>query len=228
MSIDSHSSNLSVCFSNLKLNPPLRRLIWVWLDWMIIDLRKEDYTETSWKPFYLHLSPSLPSSTIILKSGFTPFNLHFFIHSPFQSHNMTHFKSHRSSTSKTFYFILSKLIPQALTYSTPDPKVDFLPNQTLPSYALDFAPYVYLHSQEIYWPSEIKTHLSNVQPEFNFSVINGFDTNSGGSTETFLHADKLKESPHQTEVYLTSRSDVFKDPKDPWSVHHVSSNLHFC
>lgn len=112
--------------------------------------------------------------------------------------------------------VLSSVLLDVRAFSLPDPKVDFLPNQTLPSYALEFAPYVYLHSQEIFYPADIKSFLTNVAPEVNFTVIPQFSSVMGSSSATYLQADKLQQGPDQSKVYLTAQSDIFKDPKDPW------------
>lgn len=134
------------------------------------------------------------------------------------SSRLNHFPFYRRHAIYVTTIFWSFLTVTPLTSSTgiPDPKVDFTPNQTLPSYALEYAPYVYLHSQELYWPADIPDYLTHVQPEYNFSVVPGFDSTLGGNCQTYLRADQLSNTPGQDKVFLTSKSDVFKDPKDPW------------
>lgn len=41
---------------------------------------------------------------------------------------------------------------------------------SLPDYAFTFAPLSYLHSSEMYFPSDIVEHLQNTIPEVNTSI----------------------------------------------------------
>ena len=40
----------------------------------------------------------------------------------------------------------------------------------LPDYAITYAPLTYLYSGEKWFPSDIKIHLENVEPEVNFTA----------------------------------------------------------
>jgi hypothetical protein len=66
---------------------------------------------------------------------------------------------------------------------------------TLPSYALTYAPYAYLHASETYWPSDITTHLQHVTPEQN-----------GTNLASSITIDSL--SSYGPDVFLTSKDDV--------------------
>ncbi|OCK80769.1 hypothetical protein K432DRAFT_296964 [Lepidopterella palustris CBS 459.81] len=76
----------------------------------------------------------------------------------------------------------------------------------VPHYVLDYAPLVYLHSQEKYFPSDISAQLSssNTQPEANFTVV------SGASSPLTL--DNLNELNSFGTVYLTSKVDITTNP----------------
>ena len=75
----------------------------------------------------------------------------------------------------------------------------------LPDFALKYAPHAYLHSQEAYWPSDIKTHLENVIPEVNFSAL----ADAGSVTLATLNT-------YNSSVYLTANGDPSSDPSLPW------------
>ncbi|CAH7684621.1 hypothetical protein PPACK8108_LOCUS18922, partial [Phakopsora pachyrhizi] len=97
-----------------------------------------------------------------------------------------------------------------------NPRYDFLPNHTLPSYAIDYAPLVYLHSEEIFWPSLYKTHLDHVQPEVNFKISPSFPA-SGLSTQIFLRSSNLINNVLDNDlIYLTSKDSIFEAPMAQW------------
>ncbi|CAH7680937.1 expressed protein [Phakopsora pachyrhizi] len=130
-----------------------------------------------------------------------------------------------SSLARTFLFlgvhnILTDSIAESSTIvmnksSTLDPRFDFLPNQTIPSYAIDYAPLVYLHSEEKFWPSNYKTHLDNVQPEIDFKIVPSFAA-SGMNTQTFLRSSNLLNLTDHDQMYLTSKDSIFKVPMAKW------------
>lgn len=90
-------------------------------------------------------------------------------------------------------------------------------NQTLPQYALDFAPLVYLHSDEVFWPSVLSQHFDNVQPEINFTRIDSYVA-TGQSTQAFLSSSNLQKiDPSQEElIYLSSKESIFDLNSAAW------------
>lgn len=95
--------------------------------------------------------------------------------------------------SATFFHISST----AITRSTP--KFDHTKRDTIPDYAITYAPYSYLYSGESWWPSHIATHLEHCTPEVNFVAV--------GSAATLETLDELA-----SEVYLTSDDNVEDNP----------------
>ncbi|KAI1331634.1 hypothetical protein F5Y16DRAFT_394921 [Xylariaceae sp. FL0255] len=69
---------------------------------------------------------------------------------------------------------------------------------TLPDYALTYAPLSYLYSGENYWPSDVATHLKNVQPEVNYVPIG-----SAGSV-TLANVNSYNSSTYLTAVGSTT------------------------
>jgi hypothetical protein len=71
--------------------------------------------------------------------------------------------------------------------------------ENVPSFVIDYAPMVYLHSQDLYLPSDIGSQLSNTEPRANFTPIpNGPNP---------LTLDNLAELNNLggKDVYLTSK-----------------------
>jgi hypothetical protein len=63
------------------------------------------------------------------------------------------------------------------------------------------APLVYLHSEEKYYPTDLQSFLNNVTPQVNFTTV------AGPTPLTLSNLDQLGSN-----VYLTSKDDVTKDP----------------
>jgi hypothetical protein len=80
-------------------------------------------------------------------------------------------------TSLVFWATSVPLISEAATLRKA-PKFDKTKRDTIPDYAITYAPYSYLYSGESYWPSDIATHLEHVTPEvsafFSHSTISFF------------------------------------------------------
>ena len=72
---------------------------------------------------------------------------------------------------------------------------------TLPSYAITYAPHAYLYSGEAYFPSDVATHLQNVSPEVNFTPISG----AGSVTLNNLNS-------YNSSVYLTANGTPSDNP----------------
>ncbi|KAI7962308.1 hypothetical protein MJO28_000402 [Puccinia striiformis f. sp. tritici] len=90
----------------------------------------------------------------------------------------------------------------------------FTSNQTLPQYALDFAPLVYLHSDEVFWPSDVNTHFDNVQPQINFSSVQS----APQTTQDFLRSSNIQkiDSSQQELIYLSAKEPIFDLDSAPW------------
>ena len=68
------------------------------------------------------------------------------------------------------------------------------------------APIVYLYSAETYFPSDIGAQLANTQPENNFSVV------AGAPNPLTLDNVNALNAAGGTAVYLTSKTDITKNP----------------
>lgn len=78
----------------------------------------------------------------------------------------------------------------------------------VPSYVTAYAPYVWIQSQDPYFPSDIGAQLQHTKPEVNFAAVPG-----APSPLTLDNLDALN-SQGGTSVYLTSVDDITKKP--PW------------
>ncbi|KAF2025635.1 hypothetical protein EK21DRAFT_76036 [Setomelanomma holmii] len=70
-------------------------------------------------------------------------------------------------------------------------------------YVLKYAPVVYLHSDETYFPTDLKVFLDNTTPRVNFNEVSG--------PSKPLTLDNVNQMGN--DVYLTSNDDVTKDPE---------------
>lgn len=76
----------------------------------------------------------------------------------------------------------------------------------IPQYALDYAPYVHLYSEERYWPYDISKFVTNFHVTYkNGTVVNG--------TENGLNISMLANLPAKRNLFLTSNEDFDKDPE---------------
>ncbi|KAL2868414.1 uncharacterized protein BJX67DRAFT_380203 [Aspergillus lucknowensis] len=91
-----------------------------------------------------------------------------------------------------------------------DPALSGLAATTIPSYVLDYAPLVWLHSQDPYKPSGIAEHLQHVVPQVNYTPIEG--------VQAPLSLDNLAQlnSLGNESVYLTSEEGIDADPQPSW------------
>ncbi|KAF3929725.1 hypothetical protein AA313_de0209180 [Arthrobotrys entomopaga] len=80
----------------------------------------------------------------------------------------------------------------------------------VPQFALDYAPLIYLHSNDLYRPSDIGSMLAHTQPEVNFKPIPG-----APSPVTLDNLNQLNNLGG-TSVYLTALKDVATDTNQPW------------
>jgi hypothetical protein len=79
--------------------------------------------------------------------------------------------------------------------------------ENVPSFVLDYAPVVYLHSEDPYLPSDIGNQLANTEPKANFTAIK--------DVPCPLTLDNLAELNNLggKDVYLTSKVRPDKNPK---------------
>lgn len=70
----------------------------------------------------------------------------------------------------------------------------------VPQFALDYAPMVYLYTDETYFPSDIGAQVANTQPELNFTLI----TNSQEPL-TLDNLNSLSALAPVRDIYLTSK-----------------------
>ncbi|KAJ5210807.1 hypothetical protein N7491_010617 [Penicillium cf. griseofulvum] len=77
-------------------------------------------------------------------------------------------------------------------------------------YVLEYAPLVWLHSQETYMPSDIQQQLDHTRPNVNWTTIEGVQ-----SPLTLNNLDTLN-SMGNTSVYLTSLEGIEADPEPAW------------
>lgn len=79
------------------------------------------------------------------------------------------------------------------------PKFDNTKRDTIPDYAITYAPYSYLYSGESWWPSDVTTHLEHCTPKVGFVAI--------GPAATLETLHELAP-----DVYLTSDDNVEDNP----------------
>ncbi|OAP55667.1 hypothetical protein AYL99_09819 [Fonsecaea erecta] len=80
---------------------------------------------------------------------------------------------------------------------------------TIPSYVVDYAPIVWLHSDDPYMPSDILTHVSHTVPRIGLEAI--VDTLPLPNLENLSLLNRLGAS-HGTDVFLTAVGDVSTFP----------------
>ncbi|KAK6831640.1 hypothetical protein RU639_002870 [Aspergillus parasiticus] len=81
---------------------------------------------------------------------------------------------------------------------------------TVPSYILEYAPMVWLHSEEAYMPSDIGEQLVHTTPMVNWKPIE-----KAPSATTLDTLDQLNNLGN-TSVYLTSKEGIDADPQPSW------------
>lgn len=81
------------------------------------------------------------------------------------------------------------------------------PASTIPAYVLNYAPLVYLHSGEKFWPCDMAEHLEHVTPYLNYTPM---AASSAGLNLTNL--DKLNHYTNGRFVFLTSDDNVEERP----------------
>ncbi|EPS26862.1 hypothetical protein POX_g08837 [Penicillium oxalicum] len=80
----------------------------------------------------------------------------------------------------------------------------------IPPYVYDYAPLVWLHSEDPYRPSDLQAQLDNTTPEVNWQPIQG-----APSPVTLDNLDQLNHLGN-TSVYLTSHKGIATRPQPAW------------
>ncbi|CEJ57150.1 hypothetical protein PMG11_05855 [Penicillium brasilianum] len=80
----------------------------------------------------------------------------------------------------------------------------------IPSYVYEYAPLVWLHSQDAYRPGDMQAQLDHTTPEVNWTAIQG-----APSPLTLNNLDQLN-SLGNTSVYLTSHEGITASPEPAW------------
>ena len=76
-----------------------------------------------------------------------------------------------------------------------------------PNFVYKYAPLSHLHSNEQYWPSDVKLHLTKVIPEINFKPVGGtptLQTLSTLSKDVSLTATKEDLLAHNTSFFRST------------------------
>ncbi|KAK1144868.1 Vacuolar protein sorting-associated protein 62 [Aspergillus melleus] len=81
---------------------------------------------------------------------------------------------------------------------------------SLPGYVLDYAPLVWLHSEDPYRPSGFAQQLEHTSPQMDWKVVEG-----APSPLTLDNLDKLNDLGN-TSIYLTSEEGIDADPTPSW------------
>ncbi|KAL8950399.1 MAG: hypothetical protein Q9222_003566 [Ikaeria aurantiellina] len=76
----------------------------------------------------------------------------------------------------------------------------------VPAYVLDYAPKVWIQSQDPYFPSDVGAQLAHTKPEVNFNVV------SGAPSPLTLDNLASLNALGGANVYLTSVDDITKNP----------------
>jgi len=88
------------------------------------------------------------------------------------------------------------------------PPIDTRQAGSIPSYVLQYAPLVWLDTQEIYFPSDMYAQIINTNPDVNYTTIT-----TAPSPLTLLNLDALNAYGNDGEfVYLTSKVDITTNP----------------
>ncbi|KAH6688823.1 hypothetical protein BKA61DRAFT_304670 [Leptodontidium sp. MPI-SDFR-AT-0119] len=101
-------------------------------------------------------------------------------------------------------------------------------NHTLiPEFVLEYAPYVYLHRDDSYYPSDMAKHLENTYPSINFTAVEG-----GPHPLTLDNLNELNELGGEN-IFLSSTEDVVTLPKflhgqEPDPITYRTDNAKSC
>ncbi|KAE8354262.1 hypothetical protein BDV28DRAFT_164363 [Aspergillus coremiiformis] len=102
-----------------------------------------------------------------------------------------------------------KPLPMLAKPTVPVAPLD-LTETAIPGYVLEYAPLVWLHSEEAYMPSDIGKQLVHTTPMVDWAPIQ-----HGTSPITLENLDRLNDLGN-TSVYLTSKEGIDADPQPSW------------
>ncbi|KAL8679543.1 MAG: hypothetical protein Q9186_004189 [Xanthomendoza sp. 1 TL-2023] len=77
----------------------------------------------------------------------------------------------------------------------------------IPAYVLEYAPLVYLHSGEKFWPCDIAEHLEHITPYLNYTPVA-----ASSPSLNLTNLEELNEYNRGRFVYLTSDDNVEERP----------------
>lgn len=90
--------------------------------------------------------------------------------------------------------------------------------QDTPQYVLDYAPYVYLHKDEQFWPGTMEEHLLHTTPALNYTQI---QEDKLQAALNITNLDQLNAFERGRNVFLTSNDDVEDRPKWLGGAHNI-------
>ncbi|KAB8236892.1 uncharacterized protein BDW43DRAFT_297914 [Aspergillus alliaceus] len=118
--------------------------------------------------------------------------------------NSTEEEEERNHTQRATW--LGEKSPPAMFHVAPPD----LSATAIPGYVLEYAPLVWLHSQDVYLPSDIGEQLLHTAPTVDWKPIEG-----ASSPVTLNNLDQLNNHGN-TSVYLTSKEGIDADPQPAW------------
>ncbi|KAI9754337.1 MAG: hypothetical protein M1815_005701 [Lichina confinis] len=80
----------------------------------------------------------------------------------------------------------------------------------IPSYVFEYAPKIWLHSEDPYRPSDIHTFVQRTRPQINFALLEGVPQPLDLNNLDALNGFGLDEG---RDIYLTSVDDIAQDPE---------------
>lgn len=79
-----------------------------------------------------------------------------------------------------------------------------------PQYVLDYAPYVYLHKDEEFWPGTMEEHLLHTTPALNYTPV---EKDKLPAALNLMNLDQLNAFERGRNVFLTSNDNVEDRPE---------------
>ncbi|RFU26467.1 hypothetical protein B7463_g9875, partial [Scytalidium lignicola] len=86
------------------------------------------------------------------------------------------------------------------------------PPATIPDYVKTYAPLVYLDQNEVFFPSDIGAQVVNTFPDVNFTTLRNASSNLSLDNLAELNSLGPCTSTSSCEIFLTSKTDVTRNP----------------